>query len=195
MGEPFREAADQQAGLHPEATLVGPALGTGEDTGCRAGERGPALAEEAAAGAQGHGPASGGFWSGWRVCGCDFLGVPVPESRTMNDPLIALKGPELESEPSGLRTLGSWGSTLAGPGMCALEPLGAPVMKASPRVPPLPRTRDKASKWGLWVRGGRGHVPQDGVDRWRVTIRGSCCPLPSQALMLSALVLPCLCIL
>ena len=58
MGEPFREAADQQAGLHPEATLVGPALGTGEDTGCRAGERGPALAEEAAAGAQGHGPAS-----------------------------------------------------------------------------------------------------------------------------------------
>lgn len=75
IGEPFREAADQQAGLHPEATLAGPALGTGEDTGCRAGERGPALAEEAAAGAQGHGPASGGFWSGWRVCGCDFLGV------------------------------------------------------------------------------------------------------------------------
>ena len=125
--------------------------------------------------------------------GC--AGVTFSESRTMNDPLIALKGPELESESSGPRTLGSWGSTLAGPGMCALEPLGAPVMKASPHVPPFPRTRDKASKWGLWVRGGRDHVPQDRVDRRRVTIRGSCCPLPSQALMLPALVLPCLCVL
>ena len=51
--------------------------------------------------------------------------------------LIALKGPELELEPSGPRILGSWGSTLAGPGMCALEPLGATVMKASLACPSL----------------------------------------------------------
>lgn len=43
-------------------------------------------------GGQGHGPASSGFWPGWRVCGCEFLGVPVPESRTMNDPTQLLKG-------------------------------------------------------------------------------------------------------
>ena len=39
-------------------------------------------------------------------------------------------------------------------------------------------------------------MPQDGVDRRRATTHGSCCPCPSQALMLSALVvLPCLCVL
>ncbi|XP_010855253.1 PREDICTED: neuronal calcium sensor 1 [Bison bison bison] len=38
IGEPFREAADQQAGLHPEATLAGPALGTGQCKGPVLGE-------------------------------------------------------------------------------------------------------------------------------------------------------------